>query len=330
MAIYEDILEKPLIGSRYKVLKRLGAGAFGEVFLADQELAGMPGVKFRQVALKLFTQDYVTPDNVKAVFSEALLLESLAARARANGEAVHLVTIFDLGVLRDYSAFPFVAMECVYGSLEKQLSAAPCLPLDTVIRHLRGICAGLQLAHGHTPAVIHRDLKPANVLIEKSGFLKVADFGLAIDRHRAYRATGRRLSTISHAPPESRSSGPPRPAFDIYSLGIMMLEMLSNRNPLDRVLDELSGDDSAVDRALDSAQASLADLRDPVDGTSVIASLHENPPIVWRTGDSAALLGCGPCPALRKRDGAGFSACQLEAGRWFVPSEKDQASETGQ
>ena len=192
MAIYEDILEKPLIGSRYKVLKRLGAGAFGEVFLADQELAGMPGVKFRQVALKLFTQDYVTPDNVKAVFSETCsLLESRAARARANGEAVHLVTIFDLGVLRDYSAFPFVAMERVMDLLRSNCPLVRARPLDTVIRHLRGICAGFQLAHGHTPAVIHRDLKPANVLIEKSGFLKVADFGLAIDRHRAYRATGR-------------------------------------------------------------------------------------------------------------------------------------------
>lgn len=326
MAIYEDILEMPLVGGRYKVLKRLGAGAFGEVFLADQELAGVPGVKFRQVALKLFTQDYVTPDNVKAVFSEALLLESLAARARANGEAVHLVTIFDLGVLRDYSAFPFVAMECVYGSLEKQLSAAPCLPLDTVIRHLRGICAGLQLAHGHTPAVIHRDLKPANVLIEKNGFLKVADFGLAIDRHRAYRTTGR-AGTISHAPPESRSSGPPRPAFDIYSLGIMMLEMLSNRNPLDRVLDELSGDESDVDRALDSAQATLADLRDPVDGSSVIASLHE---VRQSPGAQEILRRCLAVDPARRYANAmelDLALASLEAGR-FVPSEKDR-EETG-
>ena len=274
MAIYEDIFERPSVGGRYRVLKRLGSGAFGEVFLADQEVAGVPGIKFRQVALKLFSQDYVTLENAHQVFAEALLLEQLAARSRANGESIHLVTIYDLGILRDYAAVPFVAMECVFGSLEKQLAAAPSLPLATVLRHLRGICAGLKLAHDHTPAVVHRDLKPGNVLIEQSGFLKLADFGVAIDRHRAFLAGGS-VGTISYAPPEGRGKGLHTPAFDIYSLGIMMLEMLSHHNPLGDALAGVGADEAKMEAALDSAQECLAALRDPKDGTSFTAHLHE-------------------------------------------------------
>lgn len=319
MAIYEDIFQRPSVGGRYKILKRLGGGAFGEVFLADQEVAGMPGFKFRQVAIKLFTQDYVTPENVDKVFAEALLLERLAAHARANGKSIHLVTIYDLGILRDYSAFPFVVMECVRGSLEKQLLAAPCLPLDTVIRHMRAICSGLELAHGHTPAVIHRDLKPANVLIEKNGFLKLADFGLAIDRHSAFLAGGR-AGTLSYSPPESRGKGLPTPAFDIYSLGIMMLEMLSNRNPLDIALEGLSGERAEIDDALDSAQQSLAELRDPGDGATLASGLHE---LRQSSGAQEILLRClAMDPAQRFANAMELDAAlaSLEDGR-FVPAQ---------
>jgi serine/threonine protein kinase len=274
MSVYDDIFDRPSVGGRYKFLKRLGSGAFGEVFLADQEIAGVPGIKFRQVAIKMFTQEYITAGNAEKVFAEALLLERLAQEARTRGDAVHLVTIFDLGILRDYSGAPFVAMECVYGSLEKQLASAPMLPLAAAIRLMRGVCAGLALAHGHNPAYLHRDLKPANVLIERSGFLKVADFGLAIDRYQAYLAGGS-AGTISYCPPESRGHGVPTPAFDVYSLGIMMLEMLARRNPLAEVLSGLGTEKAQVEKVLDRAQASLADLRDPRGGAPFTVGMRE-------------------------------------------------------
>lgn len=266
MAFYDDIFERGAVGGRYKFVRRLGAGAFGEVFLADQEAAGVPGIKFRQVAIKLFKQAYVTPDNAHEVFAEALLLERLAEEVRGKGEPVHLVTTFDLGVLMDLSATPFVAMECVHGSLEKELAGAPSLPLLTAIRHLRGICAGLKLAHRNTPAIVHRDLKPANILSEKNGFLKVADFGLAIDRYQAFLTSGN-AGTISYAPPEARGNKVATPAFDVYSLGIMLVEMLAHRNPLERILNEVGRDPAEVDKTLDVSQARLAELRDPLEGT---------------------------------------------------------------
>jgi serine/threonine-protein kinase len=323
MAIYDDIFDKPSVGGRYKMLKRLGRGAFGEVFLANQEVAGVPGVKFRQVAIKLFTQDYVNAANAAKVFAEALLLEQLAAEARAKGEPVHLVSIFDLGVLRDYGAAPFVSMECVYGSLEKQLEGAPPLPLDTVIRHLRGICAGLKLAHGHFPAVIHRDLKPANILIERSGFLKVADFGLAIDRYYAFLAGGG-AGTICYSPPESRRGEIPSPAFDVYSLGIMMLEMLSHRNPLEEFLKGLTVEEDKVGAMLDSAQASLAELLDPADGSSFVARLHE---LRQSAGAQEILRRClAVVPAQRYANAMELdeALAALEAGRLVPEAPKPQ------
>jgi len=274
MAFYDDIFERASVGGRYKFLRRLGSGAFGEVFLADQEAAGVPGVRFRQVAIKLFTQAYITQENAQEVFAEALLLERLAADARSKGEPVHLVTTLDLGILLDLSATPFVAMECVYGSLEKELASAPALPLVTATRHLRGICAGLKLAHGYSSAIVHRDLKPANILIERSGFLKVADFGLAIDRYQAFLSSGN-AGTISYAPPEGRGKKPASPAFDVYSLGIMLLEMLAHRNPMERVLNEVGRDPAEIEKTLDASQARLADLCDPLDGTPLVDRLIE-------------------------------------------------------
>ncbi len=265
MGLYDDIFERPPIGGRYKFIRRLGAGAFGEVFLAHQELAGVPGVKFRTVAIKLFKKDYVTRENAEEIFSEALLVERMAEKVRAEGKPVHLVTTFDLGVFMDLSATPFVAMECVYGSLEKELAKAPSLPLMNVIGHLRGICGGLKLVHGHSPAVVHRDLKPANILIEESSFHKVADFGLAIDRMNAM-VSGGQAGTISYSPPEARGEGVPTPAFDIYSLGVIMLEMMMRNNPLERALSEVPRNPAEIHKALNIAQARLAELRDPADG----------------------------------------------------------------
>jgi eukaryotic-like serine/threonine-protein kinase len=275
MAIYSDIFDRPSVGGRYKVLKRLGGGAFGEVFLADQEVAGIPGVKFRQVALKLFTQDYVNAANAEEVFAEAILIEGLAHGARSRGEPVHLVTTYDIGVLRDYSGVPYVAMECVHGTLKGQLDKSSLgLPLDAVIRHMRGICAGVRLAHEHSPASIHRDLKPENVLIEKNGFLKVADFGLAIDRHTAFTRTGQ-AGTICYAPPESRLGRIATPAFDVYSLGVIMLELLSKWNPIAKELEGVGEDRALVNEVLERAQSALAELNDPSDGCPIASRFTE-------------------------------------------------------
>jgi serine/threonine protein kinase len=271
MAIYEDILGS-LVGERYRITERLGAGAFGEVFNAQHECFGLP---LRTVALKLFTKAHVTNDNAQKVFQEALILEALASQARSRGETVHLVVVHDIGVLKDYKYTPYIAMEYVDGgSLGDQLHRAGCFPLQTVVRHVLDICAGLRLAHEASPSIIHRDLKPENVLVTQSGFVKVADFGLAIDRYEAFRQAGG-AGTMSYSPPESREAVPSSPAYDIYSLGVMMLEMLIGKNPLEVVLHRARETGKRVELLLQQAQELLAELRNPDTGQSYVDTCTE-------------------------------------------------------
>ena len=161
---------------------------------------------------------------------------------------------------------PYVAMEYVDGgTLSDQLRQAGRLPLQTVIRHIQDICAGLRLAHEAAPAIIHRDLKPENVLVTRSGFVKVADFGLAIDRYEAFLQGGG-AGTISYAAPESRGQEPPSPAYDVYALGVMMVEMLLGQNPLAVAIKRAMDDSKSAAPVLDRAQDMLANLQDPETG----------------------------------------------------------------
>ncbi len=269
MATYED-LQGSLLDGRYRVEGRLGSGGFGEVVAASQESLGLA---WRKVALKLFTKDYVNRDNANRVFREALLLEKLAQEARNEGRETHLVTVHDVGLLRDYHHTPFVAMEMVDGgSLRDRLRGGRALPLSEVIRLTRDVCAGLLPAHG--ASIVHRDLKPENVLITRGGVLKVADFGLAIDRYEAFLQTGQ-AGTVGYSPPESREGIPASPAFDVYSLGVIMLELLLGNNPLTHVAQRAAEAGRSLDGDLTRGQEALARLENPETGQDLTACLIE-------------------------------------------------------
>lgn len=308
MAVYEDILGA-LVGKRYRVSRLLGAGAFGQVFLAQHEIFAVP---LRPVGLKLFPREYVTRDNVGKVFREALLMESLAAGARSRGEELHLVTVYEAGVLEDYQGIPYVAMEYVDGgSLQDHLKRARRFPLRTVIRYVRDICAGLRLAHEAAPAIVHRDLKPENVLITRNGFVKVADFGVAIDRYEALMLSGT-AGTITYSPPESRQDRGASPAWDVYSLGIMMIEMLTGENPLISTLQRAQEMGRPVELVLDAAQERLAALHDPATGrpfTELVAELCQHKPFQKVLAGCLAWSPAARYPAARALDEA-LQACE--------------------
>lgn len=271
MALYDDIQGR-LLDGRYRVTRRLGAGAFGVVVAATHECLGVP---LRTVAVKLFHGRLVSRDNAAEVFHEALLLEALAQPARSRGEETHLVAIHDAGVLRDDHHVPFVAMEYVDGgSLRQRLQAAGALPLDTVLRLAGAACSGLALAHDASPPVIHRDVKPENVLLTAGGHVKLADFGLAVDRWQAFLQAGQ-AGTIGYAPPESRDGSPASPAFDVYSLGVVMLELLAGVNPLLAVVRRARQAGRPPDAELAAAQERLARLEDPESGRPLPGRLAE-------------------------------------------------------
>jgi serine/threonine protein kinase len=259
MAIFDDIHGR-LLGRRYRIGERLGAGAFGVVFRATQEVLGTdaaPGLPFRDVALKVFAGQFVTRENAGEVFDEAVKLELLAARARTSGVQMHLVSVYDIGVFDDYLYLPYVAMELVDGgSLEGQITVGASL--DHAVTLIRQVCAGISLAHAN--GIYHRDIKPANILFTQSGFLKVSDFGLAIDRRRAFTEFGA-AGTVGYAPPDA--GGIVSGAFDVYSLGIVLLEFILQQNPLVPVLQTAHRLGSPHEPALTAAQRALAQLLHP-------------------------------------------------------------------
>lgn len=273
MAIYED-LKGTLLDRRYRVRRELGKGCFGTVFQATHEiLAGSSGqgIPFREVALKVFEREFVTSDNARDAFREAILVEQVAAEAREEGEQPHVVAIYDVGVFQDYLQLPFIAMELVEGgSLERHLRLS--VPVKKAVKLLREVCAGVRFAHSRN--IYHLDLKPANILFSKSGFLKVSDFGRALERHEAFRISGKRGS-IAYSAPELPGSSLSNGAEDVYSLGIILIEFLLNRNPFEACL--LRAERAGTDHRgpLLEAQGELAELRDPDAGSSLVNSLTE-------------------------------------------------------
>jgi serine/threonine protein kinase len=269
LAIYDDITGT-LLGGRYRVNKHLGEGAFGKVFLATHEVFGTArsaGVEFRKVALKLFSDAFVNRDNAAEAFREAILIEELGSSARHRGEQPGLVTVYDLGTFRDYYNVAFIAMELVEGgSLDKKIRLG--LPLTDMVKYARQICAALKLAH--QADVFHRDLKPENVLFTSSGFLKLSDFGIAIDRFEAFHQSGA-AGTIGYAPPGN--NGPVTAAFDVYSMGVIMVEFLLGHNVLQTALRGAGPDRGGREKALLDAQHALAELRHPESGDPLANSL---------------------------------------------------------
>jgi len=296
-----------LLGKRYRVQRELGSGAFGEVYLASQETLGTqesPGFEFRKVALKLFINKYVTHGNAAKTFREAMILEQLNSKARARGEVPHVVSVHEIGVFDDYLHTAYVAMELIDGGcLEDQLRLSPGLP--QAVKLLRQICAGVKLAHEN--GIFHLDLKPANVLMAKNGFLKVSDFGVAIDRHEAFCMTGL-PGTISYSAPETGLGVRETGASDVYSLGLILLEFLLRQNPLVKILENTHRLKRDHRPPLADAQRLLAQLRDPE--TSLPLSVLE----LRKDPDMNAILKC--CLAMdaseRFRD-AGVLDAALEA-----------------
>ncbi|WP_376696543.1 SUMF1/EgtB/PvdO family nonheme iron enzyme [Wenzhouxiangella sp. EGI_FJ10305] len=237
--------------SRYKILKRLGGGGFGEVFLGEDPAIG------RQVAIKVFkpkdenliafatSSDEEGLEILRARFlSEAKILASL-------DEETHIVTVLEYGELDDGA--PFYVMPYLPNSLADELGKdvfdvnaleelpedqrPRALPLERSIEILEQILTGLAAAHGK--GLIHRDIKPSNLMFSESGQIRIVDFGIA-------KAPDGQHSTVSHLglgsrnymSPEQRESAKHVDArADIYSVGVVAYRMLTGKLPVGRFAD---------------------------------------------------------------------------------------------
>ncbi len=208
--------ERPILAQRYRLLQRLGRGGMAEVFRAhDLTLE-------RTVAVKVLRSEYARLPAFRERFHQE-------AKAAANLLHPNIVTVYDFGY--DGQRL-FMVMEYVPGgTLAHRIRAAGQMTVEEALRLMVQACAGV--GYAHRAGLVHCDIKPQNFLVTPSGRLKVADFGIA--RALASISGSERHEVIWGSPqymaPEVGAGGAPTAASDVYSLGVVLYQMVTGRLP---------------------------------------------------------------------------------------------------
>lgn len=204
---------------RYQVLKVLGAGAMGNVLLAED-----PRIK-RKVAIKV-----VRLESLRSQKDQEEYLARFQREAEVSGLLNHpgIVTVYDVG--EEEGTGPFMAMEFVGGpTLEALTKGEVPAPLDQKLRIAAAVAEALD--HAHRLGVIHRDVKPGNVMLTEDGRPKLMDFGIAKREDAGLTQTGTFLGTPSYAAPEQIKEGLVTARSDQFSFAVMVFELLSGKLP---------------------------------------------------------------------------------------------------
>ena len=208
-------METMLLNDRYRLLELVGSGGMAVVY------RGMDTLLQRQVAVKVLREGYAGDPAFLARFQRE-------ARAAARLDHPNVVTVYDVGQDGDRH---YIVMEYVDGQdLKTLIRQKGRLNVDEVLDIAVQVCAGV--GHAHKAGIIHCDIKPQNVLVTQDGRAKVTDFGIA----RALSESGITESeTVWGSPlyfsPEQAAGEPPAPASDVYSIGVVMYEMLAGSPP---------------------------------------------------------------------------------------------------
>ncbi|MET0752980.1 MAG: protein kinase, partial [Pyrinomonadaceae bacterium] len=202
----------------YKITGELGAGGMGAVFLAERA----DGAFSQQVALKLIKRGMDSDAILRRFFTERQILASLK-----HPNIAHLI---DGGTTGDN--LPFFVMEHVEGETIIEYAERENLDLEERLKLFREVCAAVSFAH--TNLVIHRDLKPSNILVTKDGNAKLLDFGIAKllkSETAGDTATRNFVFTPEYASPEQVKGEKLTTATDVYSLGVILYELLTGNRP---------------------------------------------------------------------------------------------------
>ena len=206
---------------RYEVLSELGKGAMGVVHLAKDPVIG------RLVAIKTIrTSSLGADDSEGREFKERFVRE-----AQTSGILNHpnIVTIHDIGEDAE-TRTSFIAMEYIEGkNLKTLLAEKHKFTYDRIADTIAQVAEALDYAH--RKGIIHRDIKPANIIITTDGKVKITDFGIAKIASSNLTSTGQFLGTPNYMSPEQVSDAPVDGRSDIFSLGVVLYELLTNRKP---------------------------------------------------------------------------------------------------
>jgi serine/threonine-protein kinase len=208
-----------VLNGRYELLERVGSGGMAIVYRSRDRALG------RIVAVKVMQDSLTTDDGF-------LLRFQREAHAAANLTHPNIVTVHDIG---QDGYHHYIVMEYVEGQTLKQLIRSylengRTLPVNRVLDLSIQICHGI--GYAHRANLVHCDVKPQNMLVTRDERLKVTDFGIA---RAMSQVTQQQISQVWGTPqyfsPEQAAGEPPTPASDVYSIGIMMFEMLTGRLP---------------------------------------------------------------------------------------------------
>jgi eukaryotic-like serine/threonine-protein kinase len=212
----QTVRRDTMIDGRYRVIERLGSGGMADVYSAEDTQLG------RRVALKLLYRRFAED----AEFVERFRREASSA---AGLQHPNIVGVFDRG---EWDGTYYIAMEYLAGHTLKQLvrehgAMPPELAVDITIQVLRAA------KFAHKRGVVHRDIKPHNVILDEEGRAKVTDFGIARAGASDMTETGSIMGTAQYLSPEQAQGKPVSPRSDLYSIGVMLYELLTGKVPFD-------------------------------------------------------------------------------------------------
>jgi eukaryotic-like serine/threonine-protein kinase len=202
------------IGSRYRLVQRVGSGGMADVWSADDSMLD------RRVALKFLHERFAEDEQ----FVERFRRE---AQAAAGLQHPNVVSVYDRG---EHEGRYWIAMEYVHGASLKDLIERGLSPAESV-EIVRQILTGVRFAHER--GIVHRDLKPHNVLVDSEGRARVTDFGIARAGASEITQTGSVLGTAQYLSPEQAQGLETTASADIYSVGVILYEALTGQVPFD-------------------------------------------------------------------------------------------------
>jgi len=209
-----------VVAQRYEIIEELGSGGMSIVYRArDKRLS-------RDVTIKVMRAEHVeNPEFINRFGTEA--------RAIASLNHPNIVNVYDVGKENDIN---FIVMEYINGATLKDRIVKRA-PFSDVIMLSVASQIAVALGHAHDAGIIHRDIKPQNILVMQNGMVKVADFGIAVSARAHSRRDDDRddstMGSVHYISPEQACNDPVDPRSDLYSLGIVMYEMMTGELPFD-------------------------------------------------------------------------------------------------
>ena len=216
----ESMNDQPLINQRYRLLRQLGAGGMAVVYLAEDVALNS------QVAVKLIRSEEIPPSQLERIMERFRREARNQARLR---DIPGVVILLDYGT---HEGNPFLVMNYLPGGTLKERLGSP-MPYQQAAGLLLPLAQALETVHAR--GIIHRDIKPSNILLDNHGHLALADFGIAKTLESGDHTltdTGLGVGTAAYMAPE-QWRGTATPQSDIYSLGVVMFEMITGQKPFE-------------------------------------------------------------------------------------------------